>query len=180
MLRKFKHWLNPVSGISEPGILFESQPLHFEQMVCQLRRATSDDIEALLAIERACYDGQMPWNRFAFLNELRKTKQHLYLVVEQEGQVIAFIGSWFSLAEAHITNFAVDPQYQNQHLGRQLLQVMEKTALDFGSDQLSLEVRANNEAAKHLYRSFGFKDGAIKKAYYTLDHEDALDMWKQI
>jgi len=39
-----------------------------------------------------------------------------------------------------------------------------------------LEVRRSNQAAIRLYRSFGFSVAGLRRAYYSLDGEDALEM----
>ena len=55
--------------------------------------------------------------------------------------------------------------------------------LDFavreGAAAVSLEVRAGNDAARHLYESYGFSAEAVRKGYYRNPTEDALIMWKR-
>jgi ribosomal-protein-alanine N-acetyltransferase len=41
---------------------------------------------------------------------------------------------------------------------------------------MTLEVRASNQAAQALYRSFGFDVAGHRPSYYTDDGEDALVM----
>lgn len=42
---------------------------------------------------------------------------------------------------------------------------------------LSLEVRVSNIVARSLYRKLGFREGGIRKGYYTDNYEDAIVMW---
>lgn len=79
-----------------------------------------------------------------------------------------------------MTNIAVDPAYQHMGLGRFLMQFMIGRAIDYGSQKITLEVRTNNEIAKRLYHSLGFQDGRIKKGYYVSNHDDALDMYREL
>ncbi|WP_461214377.1 ribosomal protein S18-alanine N-acetyltransferase [Lacticaseibacillus sp. GG6-2] len=177
MLRKFKKWFE-----NEPPeqLTFPPQSVRIAERDYTLRRMGNQDIDAALAIERAVYN-DTPWDRVAFLSELRKKQRSLYLVlVLPDGLVAAFVGCWFSRAEAHITNIAVDPSVQHQGIGRFLMQVMLAKALDFGSKQLTLEVRTDNTIAQALYHSLGFRDGRIKKGYYVANHDDAMDMWRDL
>ncbi len=177
MLRKFREWFE-----NEPPapLAFPAQKVTLNERAYTLRRMTNQDIDAALAIERAVYN-DTPWDRVAFLSELRKRQHSLYLVLTlPDGLVVAFVGCWFSRAEAHVTNIAVDPSVQHQGIGRFLMQVMLAKALDFGSRRLTLEVRTDNVIAQALYHSLGFHDGRIKKGYYIANHDDAMDMWRDL
>lgn len=159
MLRKFKSWFDRTTP---DELSFKPQTITVRNKEYLLRRMTEDDVDAALAIERRIYH-DTPWDRYAFFSELRKVRHSLYLAVEDAGQLVALIGTWFTLSEAHVTNIAVDPAYQHMGLGRFLMQFMIGRAIDYGSQKMTLEVRTNNDIAKHLYRSLGFQDGKIKK-----------------
>jgi ribosomal-protein-alanine N-acetyltransferase len=178
MLRKFRDWFenNPPESLT---FTEEAAVIHNREFT--LRRMTNGDIDAALAIERAVYN-DTPWDRVAFLSELHKRQHSLYLVLTlpNDGLVVAFIGCMFAKNEAHITNIAVDPNLQHQGLGRYLMQWMIAKARDFGSDQLTLEVRTDNAIAQALYHELGFHDGRVKKGYYVAHHEDAMDMWRAL
>ncbi|MCI1986493.1 MAG: ribosomal protein S18-alanine N-acetyltransferase [Lactobacillus sp.] len=178
MLRKFKAWFD---STPPPALTFAPQTVSLAQKEYQLRKMTNADIDAALSIERAVYN-DTPWDRVAFLSELRKREHSLYLVLTQveDDLVVAFVGCWFSKAEAHITNIAVAPGLQHQGIGRFLMRVMIAKARDFGSDELTLEVRVDNVIAQALYHQLGFVDGRIKKGYYVANHEDALDMARDL
>ena len=176
MLRKFKSWFDRTTP---DELSFKPQTITVRNKEYLLRRMTEDDVDAALAIERRIYH-DTPWDRYAFFSELREVRHSLYLAVEDAGQLVALIGTWFTLSEAHVTNIAVDPAYQHMGLGRFLMQFMIGRAIDYGSQKMTLEVRTNNDIAKHLYRSLGFQDGKIKKGYYVSNHDDALDMYRPL
>ncbi|WP_390405053.1 ribosomal protein S18-alanine N-acetyltransferase [Lacticaseibacillus jixiensis] len=178
MLRKFRDWIE--NNPPEP-LLFAQSEVVINRRSYTLRKMTNADIDAALAIERAVYN-DTPWDRVAFLSELRKRQHSLYLVLTlpDDGLVVAFIGCWFSRNEAHVTNIAVDPNLQHQGIGRFLMKMIIAKALDYGSLQLTLEVRTDNAVAQALYHSLGFKDGRIKKGYYVANHDDAMDMWLEL
>lgn len=147
-----------------------------------LRLAQREDIQAMVDIERSVYDGQAPWREQDFLSEIIRFGRRLYLVLAYEGQPIGFIGSayWRDKRDLHITNIAVLPIWQNQGFGAELIGEIETAAKAIGLDTLSLEVRKSNTAAQRLYERLGFRVTAVKPRYYHGDHEDALEMHKEL
>ena len=83
---------------------------------------------------------------------------------------------WQILEEAHITLLAIDPPFRNQGLGKYLLSALLDTACQQQLERATLEVRASNLAAIHLYQQFGFQIAGRRKRYYP-DQEDALILW---
>ncbi|MFC6171214.1 ribosomal protein S18-alanine N-acetyltransferase [Loigolactobacillus jiayinensis] len=174
MWKKFRQWYSNETML--PPLNFTTQEVNLGGKPFVLRRASEDDLDELLDVERRCYAGETPWDRGSFANELRKINDTLYLVLLDHEAIVAFIGCWFTTHESHITNVAVDPDYQNAGIGRFLMTWMIRQSQELPSTKLTLEVRVSNEPAKHLYRKLGFQDQNIKKAYYVADHEDALNM----
>ncbi|MFD1672327.1 ribosomal protein S18-alanine N-acetyltransferase [Agrilactobacillus yilanensis] len=175
MFKKFKALFQKKND-NTMMIHYEDQTLMINQRPYTLARAKYSDIDEMLVLERALYDGETPWDKMAFMSEIRKTELSLYLVLREQDELVAFIGCWFTKNESHITNIAVSQAYQNQGIGRFLMVYMINLVREQGSEQMTLEVRTNNEPAKHLYHSLGFEDGHIKVGYYVLDHADAMDM----
>ncbi len=138
--------------------------------------AREEDADSILTIERLCYDGQTPWNRTAILHEIRFNKNAFYIVVYDDDKPVSFIGSWFVNHEAHITNIATIPDYQNKGIGTYLLREIIKIAEKEDITEVTLEVRVSNTSAQSLYTTLGFEKGLVKKGYYANDHEDALEM----
>ena len=83
---------------------------------------------------------------------------------------------WLMVDEAHITTFGVHPDWRRQGIGRQLLLNVVDLAVTLHARRMTLEVRASNDAAQTLYRSFGFEVVGRRPRYYTDDGEDALVM----
>ncbi|WP_409296573.1 ribosomal protein S18-alanine N-acetyltransferase [Peribacillus sp. SCS-26] len=142
------------------------------------RRMIPEDIEQVLAVEHQSFT--LPWSREAFENELMNNKYALYLVLEDEGRVIGYCGTWLVLDEAHITNIAILPEYRGRSLGEALLIKMMQTVMEMGAISITLEVRVSNMPAQSLYRKLGFQNGGIRKRYYTDNYEDALVMWVKL
>lgn len=133
------------------------------------------DIEDVLKIEHESFAA--PWSRDAFINELTHNRFAVYIVIEEEEQVIGYCGVWVIVDEAHITNIAILPEHRGKKLGEALLTKVMEVTKQLGAEKMTLEVRVSNDVAKGLYRKLGFQDGAIRRGYYTDNQEDALVMW---
>lgn len=158
---------------------FKPRTINVRNKTYLLRHYTTADVHAALALERHFYT-HTPWDRYAFFSTLRKVRTSLYLAVTHAGQMVALIGNWFTLLEAHDTLIAVHPAYQTMGLGRFLMQLHIGRAIHYGSQKITLEVNSNNEIAKRLYHSLGFQEHYFKKGYYVSNTQHALDMYRTL
>lgn len=184
-LKNFKEWISErVAKSSTRSFLPIStrvklhQPFYAvsEEDFLKVKIADEQDVDSILKIERLCYGGQTPWNRTAILHEIRYNKNAFYIIMYDDELPVAFIGAWYVANEAHITNVATAPAYQNKGIATYLLKEIIRVAIDEQIDKVTLEVRVSNHTARSLYRSLGFEAGRVKKGYYANDHEDALEM----
>ena len=88
----------------------------------------------------------------------------------------AYGGMWLMVDEAHITTFAVHPDWRRQHIGERLLLAFLDLAVERGAHEATLEVRLSNLPARRLYEKFGFRPVGLRPRYYSDDGEDALIM----
>jgi [ribosomal protein S18]-alanine N-acetyltransferase len=142
------------------------------------RLMETDDIDQILEIEYASFP--KPWSRTAFQNELTTNHFATYIVLESNDRVIGYCGMWVIIDEAHITNIALMPLYRGKKLGEKLMSKAMEVAKGLGAEHMTLEVRVSNTTAQRLYRKLGFKEGGIRKNYYTDNLEDAYVMWVNI
>lgn len=139
------------------------------------RMMNEDDIEQVLEVERQSFT--LPWTREAFSNELNFNQYAVYIVIEDNGKIAGYCGSWVVIDESHITNVAILPEYRGKKLGEALLRKMIEISIGMGAIRMTLEVRVSNAVAISLYEKLGFQKGGIRKRYYTDNHEDAYIMW---
>jgi [ribosomal protein S18]-alanine N-acetyltransferase len=140
----------------------------------RIDQMTADDIPAVLEIERLSF--LTPWPPEAFHQEVRHNRLARYLVAKQGGVVVGYAGVWLMVDEAHITTFAVHPEWRRQGIGRRLLLGMLLVAEELRAARMTLEVRVSNLAAQELYRASGFAIAGRRERYYTDDGEDAWVM----
>lgn len=147
--------------------------------VLEIREAKQRDVKRFVEIEKSVYNGSAPWSAFAFKYELFNKNGGKYLTGVFNNRVVAFIGSNQLIgSELHLTNFAVDKNYQKKEIGSNMLQAQIEFARNTGVKKISLEVRKSNIFAQKIYHRFGFEVIGEKPKYYNDDHEDAIAMEK--
>jgi ribosomal-protein-alanine N-acetyltransferase len=80
------------------------------------------------------------------------------------------------LPQAELETIVIAPSRQRQGLGRLLFEALTGELRASGVHELQLEVRASNLAARAFYRSAGFGQSGLRRAYYTDPVEDAVLM----
>jgi len=133
------------------------------------------DVPEVQAIERDVF--LTPWPRNAYYRELASNHAARYLVLRRGREIVGYGGLWRVGEEAHVTTIGVRREDQRQGLGRVLFAALLTRAYQLGARWVTLEVRATNDVAIHLYERFGFKVMGRRRGYYTDDGEDAIVMW---
>ncbi|MBP7254662.1 MAG: ribosomal protein S18-alanine N-acetyltransferase [Negativicutes bacterium] len=140
----------------------------------EIREFNINDIEELYEVELTSFTD--PWSKESFKDELNNEIAH-YLVGSINNKVVAYIGAWFILDEAHITNVAVKSDFRRQKIAKQLITAFIVLAKKHQITSITLEVRASNIPAQSLYQQFGFEKQGLRKRYYADNNEDAIIMW---
>ena len=130
------------------------------------------DVPAVATLERIIYPE--PWSARIFFDELAQSNR-TYIVVVDDGEIVAYGGVMIIEDDAHVTTLAVVPGFRRMRLGTRLLLALVENALGRGARHLTLEVRATNTDAQRLYERFGFAPVGKRKDYYA--GEDAIVMW---
>jgi [ribosomal protein S18]-alanine N-acetyltransferase len=135
------------------------------------------DLDELAELEKKCQ--QLPWSKVLFAEELKSPQQCFWVLARLEGVLVAYMGFWKAVDEAHITNLGVHPRYQRQGIGEAVVRRGLEVARDTGCLKATLEVRPSNLPAVRLYEKLGFVSVAIRPGYYPDNQEDGLIMWKE-
>ncbi len=133
-------------------------------------------LRRIMSIEEVVYP--RPWTIGVFTSEfdLVKRGERYYIVGSIEDRVVGYAGILFTPDDAHVTNIAVDPEWQRCGIATELLLELCWKARENGCQGMSLEVRASNTAARALYSRFGFVPAGVRRKYYE-NVEDAIVMW---
>jgi len=131
----------------------------------RLRRARPDDAAALLALEQ-----HFPGDRMSAraVRHLLRSPSAALWVAERGGAVL---GALVLLTRrnsriARIYSVVVSPAARGEGLGRRLVGAAERHAAAMRKIRMALEVRADNRAARDLYRGLGYQEIAALPAYY--------------
>lgn len=139
-----------------------------------IRPMAERDIPGAAALERQLFS--VPWSERSLRESLKKP-EYLFFVAEEQGQVVGYAGLLQNLDEGDILNVAVAPAWRGKGLGRALMKALMDEGRERGLQAFTLEVRAGNVPAIHLYGSLGFSAAGVRKGFYELPREDALIMW---
>ena len=139
-----------------------------------IRKMTETDLPKVCAIELETFSD--PWSGEDFHDSMVEPNNG-YLIAEIDGIVAGYCGYWGIAGEGYIYNVAVKQEYRRHRIGYQMLQTLLEQSADRGITSFTLEVRASNTAAIHLYESLGFQGVGVRKDFYSKPKEDAVIMW---
>lgn len=143
-----------------------------------IRPMQKADVDDVITIEEKAY-GKHHWSKDSFLSELSNDLARYFSAFDEDGNLVAYAGSWQILEEAHITNIAVTPDCRRKSIGEALLKAIIDQCYKDGVKYITLEVRVGNKPAISLYEKYGFKSLGVRKGYYQDNNEDALIMWTE-
>ena len=137
-------------------------------------RAKKEDLEEIHEIEIASFPD--PWSvdsLWAFASD-EQVRTLVTARDEESGELVGYYALQYVLDEAEIAIIAVKRKFRRQGLGRAILDEIKRFCKVREIIKIHLEVRSENEAAVHLYRSFGFEEVGRRKNYYEAPKDDAL------
>lgn len=137
---------------------------------------TSEHVAAIAALETTCFSS--PWSENAITGELSNPLS-LWLVAQEGGEVLGYVGSQSVMGEADMMNLAVAPHCRRKGVAKQLVEKLIVCLREQKVYSLTLEVRASNSGAIALYDSLGFCQVGRRPRYYTAPKEDALILRKE-
>jgi ribosomal-protein-alanine N-acetyltransferase len=114
------------------------------------------------------------WNEDRVERCLRN-RDCVVLAARDRRRVVGFAIMEFYAIHAHLNLLAVQPGFQRQGVGRQMLEWLEASARTAGIFTVNLELRSANDGARAFYEKLGFKSAGRKAAYYD-GREDAVRM----
>ncbi len=139
-----------------------------------IRKADFSDLPAIYEIEKNQEDA---WTYKILEDDFVGNQFSLYLVLEDQDQVIGFLVLMDIAGEIHINNIAVKEAYRRQGLGERLLTYGMNSYNKEDLFGYTLEVREDNVQAIGLYEKLGFVKVGMRKNYYK-NNKNAIIMWK--
>lgn len=140
----------------------------------QIEKMQPEELGEVAELERQIFSE--PWSQQGFLDSL-KSSDTLYLTARADGRIVGYCGFLQSFDEANITNVAVCEEYRKLGIGFWMLHQLMEQGKKRGIARYTLEVRAGNRAALHLYQKLGFQPAGVRPGFYEKPKEDAVIMW---
>lgn len=131
----------------------------------EVRRMGAADTARVAEIQARCPEAAQ-WKPEDYL-------EHQSWVAECGGETAGFLVlRETAVGEAEILNIAVDPRFRRLGVAAALL----RSALLGRFEEVYLEVRESNSAARALYTSFGFTVSGVRSNYYESPREAGIVM----
>ena len=145
-------------------------------MTWRQRRATTDDLDALMALELEIYPDD-PWSRETMAAELANVHAYYLVAIADDDAIDAYAGllAPIGTGQGDIQTVTVAPRARRNGLARTMMLQLLNEARRRGAGELFLEVRHDNEGAQALYTELGFATVGVRKRYYR-GGVDALSM----
>lgn len=141
-----------------------------DDFIC--RRGVSSDVTRIYKLEKQCMEH--PWTE-TLIADLFTNPYGGALVVEQDSELIGYVGFTYVLDEMEIGNICVLKEYRRRGLAQELFKKLFVLAKESEIKKIFLEVNSNNIPAQTLYSKLGFKQYSVRKNYYG-NQQDALMM----
>jgi len=101
-------------------------------------------------------------------------------VYELEDEIVGFILADVFDDRSEIIDVSVALLYRNKKIGDLLVKKIIDISSSKGCDNITLEVKTNNEPAIKLYKNNGFKIISVRKKYYSNGTIDAYLMQRKL
>lgn len=138
-------------------------------MPISIEKATVDDLETLYKIEKECFALEaFPKKQIA---SLLRNPNSVSLLAKMNGEIVGFIIALIYEGESerigHIFTLDVTVKARRKRVGLRLLEDSERILRKKGVKVCYLEVRADNVAARELYRKLGYVEIGLLKNFYS-------------
>ena len=133
-------------------------------------------VAQVAALEKLCFSD--PWSEKSVAGEL-SNELALWLVADDNGSVLGYIGSQTVMGESDMMNVAVHPDHRRKGIAEELVTNLVQALAALGSHSLTLEVRVSNGGAIALYQKLDFQEVGRRRNYYRNPREDALILRKE-
>lgn len=147
-------------------------------MKIQIVDASPLHLEALERLEQCCFS--LPWTREMLLSQLPDDSHEFLAAVDENGELLGYVGMMMVLDEGYISNVAVQPSMRRQGIADALIGTLLDRSAMRDLSFVTLEVREHNEPAIALYRKHGFVPVGLRKNYYEAPIENAILMTKTL
>jgi ribosomal-protein-alanine N-acetyltransferase len=141
---------------------------------------TAAHVDALMPHEREMF-GTEAWTAGGYRAELADTRHRYYVAIEgPAGELLGWAGVRVLGPEAEVLTVGVVVSARRHGLAIRLLDALLAEAVRRGANEVFLEVRVDNAAARALYLREGFAEIGLRRGYYDAGRVDAVVMRRDL
>ena len=138
---------------------------------------SEEDIPEIARLELKYFS--QPWPEASIASYMEKGNT-LFIVAKDGSRIVGYMALMRILNESDLVSIAVDEEYRQMGIAREILDIGYEMARDNGVEMIHLEVRESNEPAIALYESEGFIRDGLRKGFYEKPREDAILYTKKL
>jgi len=147
----------------------ESQEIPLAPAIGCLRPFRSDDLPAVLWVERAAFPPLWHMSPAQF-ERLAGSDSTFFGVCEWDGRVVGYFTAHVGLEGGYVGRLGVHPEYQGQGMGSAMLALSLHLLLLSGARRFELNTQMNNWQSRRLYDRFGFQ---VTHRHYLVERPGA-------
>ncbi len=145
--------------------------------IIRVREMTAEDIEDAALLEKTNL-GKEAWSQKQLIDALTRDDT-IYLVAVKAGRIVGLCGVQNISGDGEVTNVSVAKDCRGEGIGYKMVKQLLERGAGIGIKDYTLEVRAANEPAIHLYERLGFKSEGVRPGFYDEPKDDAVIYWKR-
>ncbi len=126
-----------------------------------VRRFIPEDEVAVIELWRRCNLTRRQNNPKLDIERKLKVDPELFLVGFIDGNVVATVMGGYEGHRGWINYLGVDPRWQRQGLGRQMMDKIQAKLSALGCPKINLQVREDNLAAVKFYQAIGYTQDPV-------------------
>lgn len=136
-----------------------------------IREAKITDIDEIMEINLSSFSH--PYNEELLTKAIESDSIMMYVACI-DGEVVGYLECIYMFVEMEISSLAVRKDYRRKGIASLMIDTVMADMSELGVEDVFLEVRSKNTAAKELYANSGFRRVAIRKGYYKKPLDDAF------
>lgn len=153
------------------------QEAHKTPGLIRVREMTAEDVEDAAVLEKTNL-GKEAWTQKQLIDALTRDDT-IYLVAVKADRIVGLCGVQNISGEGEITNVSVARDCRGEGIGYKMVKQLIERGYGIGIKDYTLEVRAANEPAIHLYERLGFVSEGVRPNFYDDPNDDAVIYWKR-
>lgn len=138
----------------------------------KIRKAIEADRQPMMLLARTA-EPAVRWSE-QWYERIFQEPGRCVLVADRGDQLVGWVVAHSVVDDWEIENIVVSEGERGRGIGTALLAAVIAAAREAGAQQILLEVRESNRAARGLYQRHGFRETGRRTGYYSFPEEDAI------